>query len=726
MLQCLLAPYRNITLSIITLVTLFCYSSISHSGVDLWTSVSPYGGVIQTVAVDPVTANTLYVGTAYNGIFKSTNGGTSWQNSSRGLESLDISVITIDPNNPTILYAGTNGGGIYKSSDGGARWSTSNTGLKNLNVTAIVIDPNNRTNLYAGTIGNLFFSGNSGDSWTPIGVSGTGRLTCNAIQTVVLDPLNPATLYVGTATCGLFRSVDSGQRWTEANGGLPSNSNNAATINVRYLTFDASGNLLAGTQGDGYFKGTPTGDPNNPLLWSAANGSAPNAISSTTVNTIVSSITSPNTHYAATLDNVAVTTDNATTWSTTGNQLQGTRVLTLAIDYNTPTETLYAGTTQGIYKLTLGATEWSAINNGIINFNVTDIAVVESTPTTLYATTRNSGLLMSDNGGSTWRYANSGLTDLHTLAVAVDNNTAPQRTLYVGTENAGVFKSTDLGVSWNSVDDGLSDPKITDLLVDTTTSNRLYAASPAGINLTTNGGVNWSAANSGIAGQHDIKIDTLAFVANRDTSQANRLYASASASGLFSSPDDAISWGSLSSGLDNIFVYAMIVSPNDPDVLYVGTNGGGVYKSIDGGLNWFASNNGLAPATQGGLRVNALAIQPGAPTATPATYDVIYAATRDYGVFQSRDGGTTWSALNDGLTDKSVNRLAFNNTTKTLYAGTHKEGVAAMTLTTSGSPVAANPVASEESNNGGGAINFILLALLASRVLRGRYRSHHE
>jgi photosystem II stability/assembly factor-like uncharacterized protein len=112
-------------------------------------------------------------------------------------------------------------------------------------------------------------------------------------------------------------------------------------------------------------------------------------------------------------------------------------------------------------------------------------------------------------------------------------------------------------------------------------------------------------------------------------------------------------------------VRALAINPTTPTTLYAGTDGGcptacggGVFQSTDGGGSWSAVNTGLTSKN-----VLALAINPTTPT-------TLYAGTYSGGVFQSTDGGGSWSAVNTGL-NTQVYALAINPTTPTtLYAGT--------------------------------------------------------
>src|SRR5947208_1469003 len=91
-------------------------------------------GRVTAIAADPTNANIIYVGAASGGVWKTTNGGTSWTPLTDGQASLATGSLALDPLNSNIIYAGTGeenfsadsyyGCGILKSVDGGATWTT--------------------------------------------------------------------------------------------------------------------------------------------------------------------------------------------------------------------------------------------------------------------------------------------------------------------------------------------------------------------------------------------------------------------------------------------------------------------------------------------------------------------------------------------------------------------------------------------------------------------------
>src|SRR2546426_543576 len=85
---------------------------------------------VYSLAIDPATPTTLYAGTSFDDVFKSTDGAANWSAASTGLPpNTPVRALPIGPTTPTILYAGTDGGGVFKSTDGAATWSAAITGL---------------------------------------------------------------------------------------------------------------------------------------------------------------------------------------------------------------------------------------------------------------------------------------------------------------------------------------------------------------------------------------------------------------------------------------------------------------------------------------------------------------------------------------------------------------------------------------------------------------------
>src|SRR5262249_6828389 len=141
--------------------------------------------------------------------------------------NLNVTALVIDPSTPDTLYAGIAGigGGVYKSTNGGTSWRAVKSGLADRIVDTLVIDPSTPSTLYAGTNdyyypvarSGVYKSTNGGTSWTAM-----SGLT-NIVNVLTTDPSTPDTLYAGTNGGGVFKSTD-GSRWIAMNSGLRNSS----------------------------------------------------------------------------------------------------------------------------------------------------------------------------------------------------------------------------------------------------------------------------------------------------------------------------------------------------------------------------------------------------------------------------------------------------------------------------------------------------------------------
>jgi photosystem II stability/assembly factor-like uncharacterized protein len=214
-----------------------------------WTHLGLRDGFqIPALAIDPRDPNRVFaavLGHPYGpneerGLYRSTNGGQTWQKVISKDENTGASDVEIDPSNPDVIYAsmwearegpwednnefnGT-GGGLFKSTDGGATWLPLSNGLpKDLSQIYIAIAPTNPRRLYATVAmssGKLAFyrSDDAGESWfkatddpRPSGRIGGGDL---AIPRV--DSKNPDIVYCASTVT--MRSTDGGKTWSGFRG----------------------------------------------------------------------------------------------------------------------------------------------------------------------------------------------------------------------------------------------------------------------------------------------------------------------------------------------------------------------------------------------------------------------------------------------------------------------------------------------------------------------------
>jgi photosystem II stability/assembly factor-like uncharacterized protein len=137
---------------------------------------------IQCFVINPVNRDNIYAGTnagggpgrryLNGGVYKSTDGGKSWTQTNSGLPTVHVRSLAIDPISPQTVYAGTFDKGIFKSTNGGASWTPVNylpayQFVSANEITSIAIDPVSPQIIYAGTVtGGVFRTSDGGKSWT--------------------------------------------------------------------------------------------------------------------------------------------------------------------------------------------------------------------------------------------------------------------------------------------------------------------------------------------------------------------------------------------------------------------------------------------------------------------------------------------------------------------------------------------------------------------------------
>lgn len=619
------------------------------AGVGSWTSQGPQAGRIGAIAVVSGPPQTVFVHSPYGGIFRSRDGGASWQAAHAGITYPSVEELVQDPRRPGTLYAATYGGGVFKTTDYGAVWSPANSGLTNLLVTAFALDTATGA-LYAGTDGGLFRSSDAGATW---GSAGTGLpFGAYAFSSIEVHPARPSTLYAAVSP-GLFKSTNGGDSWTPVGPGIPS-----AVSVVRGDPFDGS-TVYAGTFMDGLYKST----------------------------------------------------DGGATWSPKNNGLTGNQVTALAFDPTGPGRIFLAaipvgaGEQGGLFRSGDSAESWGAVDTGVAGtpyLGCTAVAVDGASPQTLYAGLQTSAfrgyLRKSSNGGTSWTVADSGLTGSLASAVATDP-TDPNRAYAVAFSR--FYRTTDRGRSWTFLS---ALPAGTfDLALDPLRPNRYFFGSNTGVYVSQDGGMSWAQSNAGLT-----SLDVRGFAFARTS--LDTIYAATSGGGVFKSIDGGGSWTAVSNGLTSLLVNSVAVAPTNESILYAGTSRvqaptgtfeGGVYRSTNGGASWtnvlpnlfvvkvlfdplssavayaLSESGGVYKTTDGGSTwisrsaglplggfLTDLAVDP----AHPETLFVLIFGS----VFRTTDGAKTWAPFSEGLLwGFQGYRLAANATGQSVYLATY-------------------------------------------------------
>jgi photosystem II stability/assembly factor-like uncharacterized protein len=216
-----------------------------------WREIGPtnQAGRVSVFVGVPGDPNILYVAGANGGIFKSTNGGTTWKPIFDHQAVLSIGDIAIAPSNANVLYVGTGegnprnnasfGNGIYRSNDGGETWS--HLGLDDTDrIARIRIDNRNPDIVYACALGHewgpneqrgVFKTTDGGKNWQKV----LYRDTSTGCSDIDVNPENSNEIYAGMYTflrqawhlrsgggeTALYKSMDGGATWKKLANGIP-------------------------------------------------------------------------------------------------------------------------------------------------------------------------------------------------------------------------------------------------------------------------------------------------------------------------------------------------------------------------------------------------------------------------------------------------------------------------------------------------------------------------
>jgi photosystem II stability/assembly factor-like uncharacterized protein len=218
-----------------------------------WRLVGPFrGGRSVAVTGDPTNRNVFYFGAVDGGVWKTTNGGTSWKNITDGVSRIaSVGAIAVAPSDPNVVYAGggeadlredwTYGDGMYRSTDAGQTWT--HLGLDDArHVARIVVDPRNPDRVFVAAMGHasgknttrgVYRSNDGGKTWQRVLFTddSTGAID------IAMDPSNSRIAYAAlwhmqrtpwgfTAGNGsLWKTTDGGDTWRDLSRtpGIPKN-----------------------------------------------------------------------------------------------------------------------------------------------------------------------------------------------------------------------------------------------------------------------------------------------------------------------------------------------------------------------------------------------------------------------------------------------------------------------------------------------------------------------
>jgi len=198
-----------------------------------WTKCNmPVGALAFSMAVN---GDNIYLGTVGNGMFLSTDKGSSWKEINTGITNKQIwSISTVD----NTLFAGTASGGLFRSTDNGSNWLTANNGISTTTIIRSIVKFDNK--LFASSTNKgIYMSTDNGNSWTQ---HNTG------IYSLVAQPLLATETDLFAGVQRVYKYDKTNKNWIDANSGIINN-----TISSLVYLKDKSGitNLFAGISNSG-------------------------------------------------------------------------------------------------------------------------------------------------------------------------------------------------------------------------------------------------------------------------------------------------------------------------------------------------------------------------------------------------------------------------------------------------------------------------------------------
>ena len=209
------------------------------------------GSVVWSLLFRPHRPSVMYVGMAPAQIFRTWDGGDSWESLPfyPGADTVTMSFETrviamaVSPSNPDEMYSALEVGGVMRSLDGGETWEPINKGLaeggeERLDLHGVQISPAQPDTAYISTRQGMFRGPDRGSRWEFIDLASYSPI--GYTRDLLLSPSDPKTLYVSLGRAArsdagaLFRSRDLGKTWERADHGVtPRSTMMAVAVNAR-------------------------------------------------------------------------------------------------------------------------------------------------------------------------------------------------------------------------------------------------------------------------------------------------------------------------------------------------------------------------------------------------------------------------------------------------------------------------------------------------------------
>ncbi len=632
-----------------------------------WTLIGPKStaigggnGRVNAVRVHPTNPNIVFACSPAGGLWKSTNGGSSWAAVSDDIALLGATDVAFDPANPNTMYLLTGDGeagdavstGIYKSTNGGSSWLPTGLTFAINNrrlLSKIIINPSTGV-LIAGGSAGIFRSMDGAATWT--------QTLTKSVRDLEFQPNNPSVVFAGGyGSNGFLRSTDGGTTWTTI-ASIPTTGVIRVAVAVtaldpNYVYCLVGNNSDYGLKGvylstDGGLTFTLKSSSPNILGWNASgSGSGGQAwydLSLTVDPSVKTTI------YTGGV-NIWKSTTSGASWSCIAHW-SGTGAPYVHADNH---DMIFAGTTLwvandgGVFSSANGGATWSDKSTNLPIAQMYGFGQSATDASIIVSGHQDNGTNLTKNAGTTFSEVLGG-DGMHCFIDGTNNNNV-FASIYYG----DLYRSTDGGSSFTNIYTVPGGDWVTPWMQDPSISTTLYAGG-SGIYRSTNSGTSWSAISP------SINIGTIVHL---DVALSNNQNIVASSSTrVMKTTNGGTSWVEITAGLPtNISIQSVRFSPIDPNKIYVclaSYSGNSLYCSTNGGSTWTSISTGLP-----GLPANCLAFQSNGD---------MYCGT-DLGVYCRAATSTSWKAFNNGMPGVAITELDIFKPTGKLRASTYGRGI---------------------------------------------------
>ncbi|MFO7668592.1 MAG: T9SS type A sorting domain-containing protein [Bacteroidales bacterium] len=633
-----------------------------------WTSNGPDGGQISCLTISPTNPEIMYAGTKF-GIYKTLNAGVQWSRTNFPVD-YEVTSIQVHATDPDLVMVGTFRSGLYRTENGGKSWIFD--GLWGSTINCLDRDPSDPEILYLGTgecmarSADFIAINRLSDHWKKrdylIRWDNWDMCGWSQVNRILVDPDSSNLIYaagINSGYCsnygGILISQDTGSTWTDID------------IATTYGDDVSNIELVKNSQGKKTLLAITGGSPLSSrieLMKSPDMGESWEEVEipydgTINPNVVLAHPGEPGTVIIGSTDPgkpLWLFTEETGEWDfIAGSRLPPAISPTCAAGTLGDEPSWYLATLYGgIYMSTGMEGRWDQINAGINNCWVNDFVVNPDNPSDVYAATYESlKLAHSSDGGKTWEIQPSNLSSSFDVLSLDPNHPSTFWAAYNSYATGGykLFKAEEYGQYWTGPYDFINTTptsnrtEITDIMVKPGDSNTLFVTSQPWfmstgltgfgmVGRTIDGGSTWNNyPYSGAclamdpAADHDKvyvgkgkagQVFLLEFEGNSTTfsnvepeegiedvqdiafdQQGN--YFVATSNGLWRVGETG--WDSLVCLADNITTLAMDHSKT-PSVLYAGSKEEGVFLSDDSGENWMPYNNGLTNLAIANLEIS--------------------------------------------------------------------------------------------------------------------------